>query len=131
MTSVNNCSALIIEDNPGDTKVLQTLLARVGVSVMSLDPRDIPAALNEVAIPDVIFLDLEMPHMNGYEVLAELQTIPDFDGVPVVAYTSHTSEMVAARRAGFHSFLGKPLASAEFAAQLEQIINGEGVWSVR
>ncbi len=131
MTGLTNCSALIIEDNPGDTKVLQSLLNRIGVAHLTLDPHNILGGLSEAPVPDVIFLDLEMPEMNGYEVLAELQASPDFQGVPVVAYTSHTSQMAAAREAGFHSFLGKPLVSGEFAKQLEEIINGGSVWEVR
>ena len=131
MTGLTDCSALIIEDNPGDTKVLQSLLNRIGVAYLALDPHHILSELSQAPIPDVIFLDLEMPEMNGYEVLAELQASPDFEGVPVVAYTSHTSQMAAAREAGFSSFLGKPLVSGEFAKQLEEIINGGSVWEVR
>lgn len=131
MSGLANCSALIIEDNPGDTKVLQSLLSRIGVTYLALDPHNILDGLGQAPIPDVIFLDLEMPEMNGYEVLAELQASPDFDGVPVVAYTSHTSQMAAAREAGFSGFLGKPLVSGEFAKQLEEIINGGSVWEVR
>jgi two-component system cell cycle response regulator DivK len=131
MADLANRSALIIEDNPGDTKVLQSLLSRIGVTYLAIDPHNILSGLSQAAIPDVIFLDLEMPEMNGYEVLAELQASPDFDGVPVVAYTSHTSQMAAAREAGFNGFLGKPLVSGEFAKQLEEIINGGSVWEVR
>ena len=131
MTGLTDCSALIIEDNLGDTKVLQSLLNRIGVAYLALDPHHILSELSQAPIPDVIFLDLEMPEMNGYEVLAELQASPDFEGVPVVAYTSHTSQMAAAREAGFSSFLGKPLVSGEFAKQLEEIINGGSVWEVR
>jgi CheY-like chemotaxis protein len=49
--------------------------------------------------------------------------------VPIVAYTAHTSEIVDARDAGFHSFLGKPLSSAKFAAQLADILDNRPVWS--
>jgi CheY-like chemotaxis protein len=38
---------------------------------------------------DIIFLDLEMPGMNGYEVLAEFLTVSAYDSVPIVAYQSH------------------------------------------
>lgn len=131
MTDLTNCQALIIEDNPGDTKVLQTLLSRVGMEFVALDGSDLLVTLQQVPVPDIIFLDLDLPEMNGFQVLEKLQAIPEFGGVPVVAYTSHTSEMAYARRAGFHSFLGKPLKSADFGDQVMQIINGEAVWEVR
>jgi chemosensory pili system protein ChpA (sensor histidine kinase/response regulator) len=131
MPELTDCRAIIIEDNAGDTKVLESLLSRIGVEYAAFDGIGALDALDEIAIPDIIFLDLEMPHINGYDVLKELQAIPDFDGIPVVAYTSHTSEMAFAHEAGFHSFLGKPLQSAVFGAQIEQIVNGEPVWEVR
>ena len=131
MTDLTNLQALIIEDNPGDTKVLQTLLSRIGMEFVTLDGSDILMALQQVPIPDIIFLDLELPGKNGFQVLEELQSIPEFGEVPVVAYTSHTSEMAYARRAGFHSFLGKPLKSADFGNQVTQIISGQSVWEVR
>jgi two-component system cell cycle response regulator DivK len=131
MPDLTNCYAIIIEDNAGDTKVLQSLLSRIGVDYVAFDGIGALDALDEVAIPDIIFLDLEMPQITGYDVLKELQATPDFQGIPVVAYTSHTSQMAFAREAGFHSFLGKPLKSAVFGAQIEQIVNGEPVWEVR
>ena len=123
--------ALIIEDNAGDTKVLQSLLGRVGIDYVAFDGIGVLEALDQVDIPDIIFLDLEMPQVNGYDVLQELRATADFDGIPVVAYTSHTSEMAFARQAGFHSFLGKPLDSSVFGNQVEQIIQGKPVWEVR
>lgn len=131
MPELTDCCALIIEDNAGDKKVLQSLLGRIGMEYVAFDGIGVLAALDQIAAPDIIFLDLEMPQVNGYEVLQELRTVADFDGVPVVAYTSHTSEMAFARDAGFHSFLGKPLSSAVFGEQVEQIISGEHVWEVR
>ena len=131
MPELHECQALIIEDNPGDTKVLQTLLARIGIAFVALDGLDVLGALQEIPIPDLVFLDLDLPEMDGFEVLEELNAISEFQDVPVVAYTSHTSEMAYANRAGFHSFLGKPLNSAEFGDQVARIINGESVWEVR
>jgi CheY-like chemotaxis protein len=51
--------------------------------------------------------------------------------IPVVAYTSHNSEMATARAKGFHSFLGKPLKQEHFPGQMGKILNNEAVWEVR
>jgi len=130
--SEQNRFVLIVEDNATDVSVLQVLLKRMGVSYsVFFDGRTILAMLREMPRPDAIFLDLEIPGMSGYEVLAVLQSVPDFRSVPVVAYTSHLSEMTAARDAGFHSFLGKPLNNAKFSELLERIFEGESVWEGR
>ncbi len=127
-----NINALIIEDNATDTDVLLSLFDYLGVQYhVVYDSRQIADTLEAIPVPDVIFLDLEIPGTTGYEVLLLIQSYPEFQDVPVVAYTSHAAEMAAARNAGFHSFLGKPLRSSIFADQFERIINGEPVWEVR
>jgi CheY-like chemotaxis protein len=68
--------------------------------------------------------------MNGYAVLEHIQQNEKYSGVPVVAYTTHISHLNDARRAGFHSFLGKPIDGRNFGKQLERILNGESVWEV-
>ncbi len=123
---------LIIEDNATDVSVLQGLLKREGVHYTVLfDSRDVPGMIQQLPVPDAVFLDLEMPGMSGYDVLAILQAEPSFKGVPVVAYTSHLSEMVACREAGFHSFLGKPVKGERFSEHLNKIFKGNSVWDGR
>jgi len=129
---MSNLSALIIDDNAMDAAILRSLLDRLEVAYEVLpDSRQVAAQLNSVPRPDVIFLDLEMPGLDGYMVLQAIQAHPDFTRVPVVAYTSNSAEMPNARAAGFHSFLGKPLRGSVFAEQLDRIINDDPVWEVR
>ncbi len=124
--------ALIIEDDETDVDVLRSLLTRLGATCTVLyDSREIFPALKAIPVPHIIFLDLEIPGTNGYEVLEALIADPDLRPIPVVAYTSHLSEMATAREAGFHSFLGKPLKGGNFAHYLEQILNGHSVWEQR
>jgi two-component system, cell cycle response regulator DivK len=127
--SLAGVHALIIEDEQTSIDVLQNLLDQLDVnsSVVYGGP-DVGDQVRQTARPDVIFLDLEMPGYNGYEVLEMIRADAEFEGVPVVAYTTHLSHMNDARRAGFDGFLGKPLARSEFADNLIRILNGESVW---
>lgn len=123
--------ALIIEDDETSIDVLQSLLEREGASTTVVFSS--AAILDDIAaaaIPDVIFLDLEMPGINGYEVLDYIRSSADLGGVPVVAYTTHTSHMTIARDAGFDAFLGKPLNRRDFGEHLQRILDGEDVWEV-
>jgi CheY-like chemotaxis protein len=130
----NNTHALIIEDDPVSIDVLSTLLGQLGVraTIMTngIGSTFDPAALDGIDAPDVIFLDLQMPGTNGYGILQHLQSNPAFAGVPVVAYSTHTSHLNRAREAGFHSFIGKPLNAAHFRDQLADILNDIPVWEV-
>ncbi len=123
--------ALIVDDNRTNVNVLAELLALEGATTTQVyDPAQLDSALAEAPAVDVIFLDLEMPHLTGYEVLEALQAEPRFQDVPVVAYTVHVSEINEARRRGFHSFLGKPLDSEAFSTQFARILQGERVWTI-
>ena len=121
--------AFIIDDNGKSVRVLEMLLAKQGVKYTGVShPDDLPTVLANLGQVDVIFLDLEMPSKDGYEVRAELRNDPSFDGVPIVAYTVHVSEMDTAYEQGFDGFIAKPLDSDRFPDQLARILNGEGVW---
>ena len=124
-------TALIIEDNISSIRVLEQLLKRVNVASVAIhDTRDVESQLTQVAVPDVIFLDLEMPFTNGYTVLAAIKADARFQSVPVIACTTHISHLNDTKRAGFDGFLGKPLDHRLFALQLERILNGEQIWEV-
>ena len=121
--------ALIIDDNPNNIEVLVTLLAKEGVNHTAVQSaRHIQEALEQVGKIDVVFLDLGFPNGNGFDVLSGLKSDPRFSGVPIVAYSVHSSEIDRVRRSGFHSFIGKPLNAQRFPDQLRRVLNGQAVW---
>jgi two-component system, cell cycle response regulator DivK len=119
--------ALIIEDNPTNIEVLTELLSVLGATFTTIqDPTHLERCLLGLPTVDIVFVDLEMPKRNGYEVLKILRTYPI--EAPIVAYTVHTSEINTAKESGFDSFLGKPLRGDRFPHQLSKILSGEPVW---
>ena len=123
--------ALVIDDDVLNIEVLVHLLKREGVDTLSLKcPDQLPEFVKSVADVEVIFLDLEFPDTNGFNIIKDLRNSPHLGNVPIVAYSVHISEIERARREGFDSFLGKPLRSTEFPHQLQRILNHEGVWEV-
>ena len=123
--------ALIIEDDPLNAEVIATLVGKYGMTATIVrTPRDLDQVIDLLYQLDVIFLDLEFRFHNGFDTQQQLTDDPRVEGVPVVAYTVHTSEIDRARRAGFHSFLGKPLKPEKFGEQLTQILDGQRVWDI-
>jgi CheY-like chemotaxis protein len=126
---MSTAHALIIEDNANNMSVLALLLGEQGVSNTPVNhPRDLDSVLEAEGKIDVVFLDIEMPELNGYDVLEKLKLDKRFRNVPIVACTVHVSEINVAQQLGFHSFIGKPINSDKFPEQLSRILTGEPVW---
>jgi two-component system cell cycle response regulator DivK len=124
-----NGTALIIDDNKLNLETLAVLLHREGFEAITLtSPRDIYDALAEIGQVDVIFLDLEYPNDDGFMIIDDLKAHPALEGVPVVAYSVHISELQETREAGFDGFIGKPLDVTTFPSQLQRILAGGSVW---
>lgn len=72
------------------------------------------------ARPDVVLLDIEMPGLDGYEVLARLKADDAVRDTPVVFLTSRTgmADVVAALHAGAHDYLRKPFEAPELVARV-------------
>jgi CheY-like chemotaxis protein len=121
----------VIDDNPANLDVLDQLLKREGVTPITVSyPEHVWSILDQAGKIDVVFLDLEFPNDSGLEVVTTLQDDSRLSGVPIVAYTVHTSEQNEARLAGFHSFLGKPVNVEQFPDNLRRILSGDPVWEI-
>lgn len=121
--------AVIIDDNPKNVSVLARLLSNEGLSSVQItNPAKLNAELERAQDIKVIFVDLEMPGTDGYQILNQLKADARFQSVPVLAYTVHVSEINVAHERGFDGFLGKPLDADHFPDQLARILSGEAVW---
>ena len=128
---MNQAHALIVDDNVKNMSVLSMLLSEQGVSATQvINPTQIDVALQGIDRIDVVFLDLEMPGISGYEVFELLKSRTHFQAVPVVAYTVHVSEINTVHQQGFDGFIGKPIDPDRFPDQLARILNGQPVWEV-
>lgn len=123
--------ALIIDDDSYSIHIMERLLDQEDISYTAVpDPTALESILQTLKQIDIVFLDLEMPKLDGYEVLALLKTHLEAK-VPIVACTVHTAEIVHTRRQGFFSFVAKPLDLDRFSDQLHRILNGIPVWESR
>lgn len=126
-----NLHALIIDDDAYSIHVMERLLDQEDISYTPVaDPTRLDDILQTLDTIDIVFLDLEMPKLDGYEVFAFLKTHLDAH-VPIVACTVHTAEINNTRRKGFFSFVAKPLDLDRFSDQLHRILSGVPVWEAR
>jgi two-component system cell cycle response regulator DivK len=119
--------ALVIDDNIQNLRVMAQMLSKQGVNCTEVEnPNTLPNVLPGLKQVDVVFLDLEMPGVDGYGVKEFLRS--HLGETPIIAYTVHISEINTVRELGFDGFLGKPLDNSRFPNQLKRILNGESVW---
>ncbi len=106
---------LIVDDNPDVIESFKVLLETLGHEVMALhEGRGVVAAIRAYR-PDLVFLDIGMPDMDGYQVVAAIQAA-GLDGRPVVVALSgfgQDSDRETARAAGFDRYLLKPVSPEE------------------
>jgi two-component system cell cycle response regulator DivK len=122
--------ALIIDDDSFNLGVLSQMLNMEGVSSSGvINPVALDDALVDSTPIDLVFLDLEMPGIDGLEVFRNLKADNRFQRVPIIAYSVHISEINKVRQLGFQGFIGKPIDADKFPNQLHRILKGEPVWS--
>ena len=116
------CRVLIVDDSAPVAELFAALLADMGHEVqVALDG---PAALERVATfrPDIVFSDISMPRMDGYELVQRLRARTDLDGVRYVAMTGFGRDTCdRALQAGFHHHMTKPVDMTELESLLEEI----------
>lgn len=127
----NDIHVVIIEDDHFSAEVLGRLLAneRIDYTIIT-EPRAIFPMLEQMPRIDVIFLDLEMPGKDGFELLEMFLGHPNLAHTRIIACSVHTDQLNNAKRLGFHGFLGKPLRQQLFSDQLFRILNDQSVWEV-
>ena len=116
---------LLVEDNPGDVrltletfrdanKLVRLHLAANGVEAMAFLRRQGPNAL--APRPALILLDLNLPKMDGREVLAEVKGDIDLKTIPIVILTTSDTESDITRSYQLHAncYLTKPVRLEEF-----------------
>jgi CheY-like chemotaxis protein len=82
--------------------------------------------------PSVIFLDMQVQPLNGFEMLKLLRADPVYQNVKIVAVTAHVmrDEVDHMRAAGFDGLIAKPIPHKLFPELVQKILTGQQIWHV-
>ena len=129
LTSNDNNTAfiptiMVVDDSLTVRKVTSRLLEREGCE--ALIAKDGVGAINLLreTIPDVMLVDLEMPHMNGFELIRNVRNNPDTKNIPIIIISSRTADKhrKMADELGVNVFLSKPYNEEELLNHITQYI---------
>ncbi|HEY9665829.1 MAG TPA: ATP-binding protein, partial [Coleofasciculaceae cyanobacterium] len=121
---------LVVDDKWENRSVLVNLLEPLGFEVIeATDGLDSLAKAEEFQ-PDVIFMDLVMPVMDGFEATRQLRLVPEFAGVVVIAISASVFDFdqQQSREVGCDGFLPKPVREAELLEKLQVHLGLEWVY---
>lgn len=124
-------SFLLTDDDIDDRELFLEALTSIDPSITCHFAEDGEAALQllgkrDIIKPDIIFVDINMPVMNGWELLRELRKDETFDGVPVMVYSTSGAlrDKLTARDLGALCFITKPYDYKLVRKMLEIVIAG-------
>ncbi len=117
---------LVVEDNKSQREMISELLQKSGLVVaVAVDGLE---ALDQIHViqPDIVVLDIVMPHMNGYEVCRRIKSDPKTQNVPVVICTSKGEEFDRywGMKQGADAYIAKPFQPKELIGTVKQLLRG-------
>ena len=122
---LTNATIMIVDDEPINIEVVQAFLEEEGYRhFVKLSDSTKAMELIEEHRPDLLFLDLAMPDVSGFEILSALRSHPKFSHLPVLILTASTdkSSKLKALSLGATDFLGKPLDQSELGLRVRNTL---------
>ncbi|MFN9476258.1 PleD family two-component system response regulator [Acidovorax sp.] len=116
---------LIIDDSPTVVAVLRKTLASAGYDTREALDAERGLALIAEEPPDLVFLDIILPGMNGFNALRHIRKTPASHHIPVIMISGneHATEQFYANRIGADDFMKKPFSRHEIFARIEALLD--------
>jgi signal transduction histidine kinase len=117
---------LYIEDDNASQRLVQRLLGSYGYDVYVANDGLKGVSLAREIVPDIILMDINLPHIDGRSLTTRLRSLPNFLHIPIVALTANNSpgSRELALAAGCTGFLTKPIDVDHFPNQIKSFLQG-------
>ncbi|WBS02432.1 ATP-binding protein [Pseudoduganella sp. SL102] len=125
----DSVTLLYVEDNPANLKLVQEIIRfRPELRLLSAPDGQLGLELARAHLPDMILLDINLPGMDGFEVLRLLRSDPRTAGIPAIALTANAMPRDVERgiAAGFFRYLIKPINIDEFTEAINSTLSTLG-----
>ena len=121
---MENARILIVEDNIDNLSLIRFLLERSGYEVLTAPNGQMGLDIVCQAPPDLIVLDLDMPILDGWDMLHELKSEPRSADIPVLVVTAHliSGEHGRVLDAGGTGFISKPFTVEGLMGEVQRCL---------
>jgi CheY-like chemotaxis protein len=115
---------LVVDDNATSRKLMRHVLKPLGHVVVEAEEGQEALRMIKEEEPDLVLLDIEMPHLDGVAVVHQLRRNPCFAGLPVVAVTANAmqGDREKALAAGFDGYITKPISGAALREEVGRLL---------
>ena len=115
---------LLIEDNEQNRILMRQILVRKGYDLLEARDGLTGIEMARTHMPALILLDIQMPVMNGFMVIRELQNDVELKKIKVIAVTSFAmkGDREKALQAGFDEYVTKPIDTRTFPELVKQVL---------
>jgi CheY-like chemotaxis protein len=122
-TDILNAGILIVDDQESNVRLLEQMLSNSGYTriTSTMDPHAV-CALHRDNLYDLILLDLQMPGMDGFQVMEGLKAIETESYVPVLVITAQPGHRLRALAAGAQDFISKPFNLADVRMRIQNML---------
>lgn len=134
LDNVLNSSILVVDDKPENVSLLEMMLSFAGYTNVqsTTDPRDVKGLYEDNDF-DIILLDIRMPHLNGFQVMAQLSEIVKGDYLPILVLTAQNDmeTRLQALEAGARDFVSKPFHKTEVLNRIRNMLEVRALYKER
>ncbi len=120
---------LVIDDSATIVALLSRMLRQNGYTVLEAEDAETGLEIARTQLPELIFLDIVLPGMDGFAALRQLRRDPLTRDLPIIMISGNeqATEQFYVHRIGADDFMKKPFARAEVFARIERLLDAQRV----
>ena len=120
---------LIIDDSATIVALMRKMLRQDGYTTLEASDAEKGVEIARTERPDLIFLDIVLPGMNGFAALRIMRRDPLTRAIPIIMISGneHATEQFYAQRIGADDFMKKPFSRSEMFARIEKLMDADRV----
>lgn len=125
MYDLSSWNVLVVDDEPDNLGVIELVLnfyeSKVRTAVTAIDC----LSQMDAETPTLLLVDIQMPVMDGFDLLKKVRDNPAWQAIPVIAITAHamTGDHERIIAAGFDGYIPKPISAMSLVSELQAFID--------